>query len=408
MPSNRVALGFIFTAILIDVIGLGIIIPVLPALLKEMSGGDLSTASQYGGWLMFSYAAFEFLCAPLIGGLSDQYGRKRVLVASLFGFTLDYLFLAFAPNIFWFFVGRIIAGILGASYSTGTAYIADISTAENKAKNFGLVGVAFGLGFIIGPFLGGVLGEFGSRVPFFAAAAISFINCLFGLFFVPESLAKENRRKFDIRRANPLGTFTQLIKNKKLRMLVIAFFLFYVSGHAVQSTWTYFNIEKFGWSEFQIGISLGIIGLWVVLVNGLLIEPFIRYFGIVKAILLSSVLMGIGNILFAFATEGWMMYIFMLPYILGGICEPAIQSLISNKIPLNEQGEVQGALTGLISLSSIIGPPVMSNLFSFFAVKESVFYFPGAAFILGAIITLISTILLYPALKKLKGLDEPN
>jgi DHA1 family tetracycline resistance protein-like MFS transporter len=290
---------------------------------------------------------------------------------------------------------------LGASYSTGTAYIADISTAENKAKNFGLVGVAFGLGFIIGPFLGGVLGEFGSRVPFFAAAAISFINCLFGLFFVPESLAKENRRKFDIRRANPLGTFTQLIKNKKLRMLVIAFFLFYVSGHAVQSTWTYFNIERFGWSEFQIGISLGIIGLWVVLANGLLIEPFIRYFGIVKAILLSSVLMGIGNILFAVATEGWMMYIFMLPYILGGICEPAIQSLISNKIPQNEQGEVQSALTGLISLSSIVGPPVMSNLFSIFANKGSFYYFPGAAFILGALITIISTILLYPALKKL-------
>jgi DHA1 family tetracycline resistance protein-like MFS transporter len=152
MPSSRVALSFIFMAIFIDVIGLGIIIPVLPALLKEMSGGDLSTASLYGGWLMFSYAAFEFLFAPLIGGLSDQYGRKRVLVLSLFGFTLDYLFLAFAPNIFWFFVGRIIAGILGASYSTGTAYIADISTAENKAKNFGLVGVAFGLGFIIGPF----------------------------------------------------------------------------------------------------------------------------------------------------------------------------------------------------------------------------------------------------------------
>jgi DHA1 family tetracycline resistance protein-like MFS transporter len=408
MPNPRVALTFIFTAIFIDVIGLGIIIPVLPALLKEMSGGDLSMASVYGGWLMFSYAAFEFLFAPLIGGLSDQFGRKRVLVASLFGFTLDYLFLAFAPNIFWFFIGRIIAGILGASYSTGTAYIADISTPENKAKNFGLVGVAFGLGFIIGPFIGGVLGEFGSRVPFFAAAAISFLNCLFGLFFVPESLSKENRRKFDIRRANPLGTFKQLSKYKELHMLVIGFFLFYLSQHAVQSTWTYFNIEKFGWSEFQIGISLGIIGLWVVLVNGVLIDPFIRYFGIVKAILLSSVLMGIGNILFAFATEGWMMYIFMLPYILGGICEPAIQSLISNKIPLNEQGEIQGALTGLISLSSIIGPPVMSYLFSLFTGNDAVLYFPGAAFVLGAIITVVSTILLYPALKKIKNTDSTD
>jgi DHA1 family tetracycline resistance protein-like MFS transporter len=189
-------------------------------------------------------------------------------------------------------------------------------------------------------------------------------------------------------------------------MLVIGFFLFYLSQHAVQSTWTYFNIEKFGWSEFQFGISLGIIGLWVVLVNGVLIDPFIRYFGIVKAILLSSVLMGLGNILFAFATEGWMMYIFMLPYILGGICEPAIQSLISNKIPLNEQGEIQGALTGLISLSSIIGPPVMSYLFSLFTGNDAVLYFPGAAFVLGAIITVVSTILLYPALKKIKNTDS--
>ena len=240
MQNQNVALSFIFTAILIDVIGLGIILPVLPSLIGEMTGGDVSMASVYGGWMMFFYAFFEFIFAPVMGGLSDQFGRKRVLVASLFGFTLDYLFLAFAPNILWFFVGRIIAGILGASYSTGTAYIADISTSENKARNFGLIGVAFGVGFIIGPFLGGVLGEFGNRVPFFVAAGVSFINCLFGLLFVPESLAKDKRRKFDIRRANPLGTILHLRKYPELQMLMFAFFLFYLSGHAVQSTWSFF------------------------------------------------------------------------------------------------------------------------------------------------------------------------
>jgi DHA1 family tetracycline resistance protein-like MFS transporter len=403
MQNQNVALSFIFTAILIDVIGLGIILPVLPSLIGEMTGGDVSMASVYGGWMMFFYAFFEFIFAPVMGGLSDQFGRKRVLVASLFGFTLDYLFLAFAPNILWFFVGRIIAGILGASYSTGTAYIADISTSENKARNFGLIGVAFGVGFIIGPFLGGVLGEFGNRVPFFVAAGVSFINCLFGLLFVPESLAKDKRRKFDIRRANPLGTILHLRKYPELQMLMFAFFLFYLSGHAVQSTWSFFNIERFSWSESQIGISLGIVGVMVVIVNGFMIERVIRRFGIYRAILISSVLMGFGNLMFAFASSSWMMYLFMVPYILGGICEPAVQSLISNKVPDNEQGEIQGALTGLISLSSIIGPPVMTNLFSFFTNDNAPFYFPGAAFLLGSIITVVSTLLLIPALRRLRA-----
>jgi DHA1 family tetracycline resistance protein-like MFS transporter len=401
MRNQNFALYFIFSAILIDVIGLGIILPVLPTLLKEMVGSDNGSAAVYAGWMMFSYAAMEFLFAPVMGNLSDKYGRKPILVASLFGFTLDYLFLAFAPNILWFFIGRIIAGMLGASYSVGTAYIADISTSENKARNFGLVGAAFGLGFIIGPFLGGVLGEYGSRVPFFAAAAISLLNCLFGLFLVPESLSKENRRKFEWRRANPLSVFIQLRRYPDLRKLIIAFFLFYVSGHAIQSTWTFFNIERFAWTEFQIGLSLGVIGLLVFIINAFLIGPIINRFGIFRAIIISSVLMGMGNLLFAFASASWMMYLFMIPYILGGICEPAIQSLISNKVPTNEQGEIQGALTGLISLSSIIAPPIMTNLFATFTGDDAPFYFPGAPFLLGALITIASTLLLLPALRKL-------
>jgi MFS transporter, DHA1 family, tetracycline resistance protein len=400
MNNNRLALTFIFFSILIDVIGLGIIIPVLPSLIQEMSGGSLSEASQYGGLMMFTYAAFEFLFAPVMGGLSDQFGRKKILVASLFGFTLDYIFLAFAPNIFWFFIGRVISGILGSSYSIGTAYIADISTKENKAKNFGLISVAFGLGFIIGPFLGGVLGAFGNRVPFFVAAGVSLINCLFGLFFVPESLPKEKRRKFDIKRANPLGTFIHLKKYPSIQKLMLAFFLYYLAGHAVQSTWTYFTIYKFNWNEAQIGISLGIIGLLVVIVNGFMIDPVIKKLGIVKAIIVSSIIMGIGNLLFAFASQSWMLYIFMLPYIFGSICEPAIQSLISNKIPDNEQGEIQGAFTGVYSLSSIIGPLLMTNLFAFFTSEKSYFQIAGAPFIVGAVIIFVSTIILAPALKK--------
>lgn len=397
---NKSALGFIFTAILIDVVGLGLIIPVLPSLIKEMTGGNDSEAALYGGWMMFTYAAFEFLFAPLMGALSDRFGRKKILVASLFGFTLDYLFLAIAPTIFLFFVGRVIAGILGASYTTGTAYIADISKPEERAKNFALVGVAFGLGFIIGPFLGGVLGSLGNRIPFYVAAAFSGLNCLFGLFFVPESLPLEKRRAFDWRRANPVGTIIHLKKYPELHWLMLAFFLFYLSGHSIQSTWTYFNIACFQWTEWEIGVSLAVIGVLVTVINGFMIDPVIKYFGIGKTILGSAFFLAFGLLCFSFATASWMMYLFMIPYLLGGICEPAIQSLISNKIPDNEQGEIQGALTGLISLSSIAGPVLMTNLFYLFTSKSASVYFPGAPFFLGFLITLLTIVLLIPVLRK--------
>ncbi len=401
MPRPNTALVFIFSCILIDVIGLGIIIPVIPKLLQELMDCDISVAAQYGGWLLFTYAVFEFLFAPIMGGLSDKFGRKPILVGSLFGFFLDYLLLAFAPNILWLFIGRTIAGMLGASYSVGTAYIADISNSENKARNFGLIGAAFGLGFIIGPVIGGVLGEYGSRVPFFAAAGVSLLNCLFGLFLVPESLSKENRRPFDPRRANPLGSIIQLRRYPELRKLIIAFFLFYVSGHAVQSTWSYYSMERFAWTEAQVGYSLGFIGVLVVIVHGGLIGFFITRLGIGRAIIWSSIAMGIGNLLFVFASYDWMMYVFIIPYVLGGVCEPAIQSLLSDRVPANEQGELQGALAGLISLSAIIGPPVMSGLFASFTGKSAFFYFPGAPFVLAALITLVSTLIMIPALRHL-------
>ena len=407
MRNRKAAVTFIFTTILLDVIGLGIIIPVIPKLIQELMHSDLSSAAKYGGWLLFAYAAFEFLFAPIMGGLSDQFGRKPILVGSLLGFTLDYLLMAFAPTIAWLFAGRIIAGIFGASYSVGTAYMADISTPENKAQNFGLIGAAFGLGFIIGPVMGGLLGELGSRVPFFVAAGFSLLNCLFGYFVVPESLAKENRRPFNIKRANPLGSLLQLRRYPELSKIIIAFFLFYVSGHAVQSVWTYFTMERFAWSEATIGISLGFVGLLVVVVQGGLIGFFIRKLGLRRAIIISSICMGLGNLLFAFASASWMMYLFMVPYILGGVCEPALQSLISDRVPANEQGELQGALTSLISLSAIVGPPLMTGLYAFTTAPGTPFYFPGSAFLFGAVITLVSTLLLIPALGKLlKNKDD--
>lgn len=285
MSAKRPAIGFIFVTLLVDVTGWGIIIPVVPKLIRELLGGSpdtlssVSDAATYGGWLIAAYAVTQFFCAPIVGGLSDQYGRRPVLLGSLLGFGIDFLFTALAPTIGWLFIGRIVAGIMGASFTTAGAYIADISTPENKAQNFGLVGAAFGLGFIIGPVLGGLLGDFGSRVPFLAAAGLALLNCLYGYFILPESLKPENRRKFTWARANPVGTLKSLFRFKIVAGLFVALALVYISGHAVQSNWSYYTIEKFKWTPRDIGISLGVVGFVFAIVQGGLIRIIIPKLG---------------------------------------------------------------------------------------------------------------------------------
>ncbi|HPH84789.1 MAG TPA: TCR/Tet family MFS transporter [Ferruginibacter sp.] len=400
MPTNRkAAIGFIFITLMIDVTGLGLIIPVLPKLIQELIHGDISDASRYGGFLTFTYAIMQFLFAPVLGGLSDQFGRRPVLLFSLFGFALDYLFLSFAPTMAWLFVGRAIAGITGASFTTATAYIADISTPENRAQNFGMVGAAFGLGFIIGPVIGGLLGSFGPRVPFMVAAALSFLNWLYGYFILPESLSLKNRRPFNWKRANPLGSLKQLGKYPGLGGLISAFFLIYVASHAVQSNWSFFTIEKFRWDEKTIGISLGVVGLLVAIVQGGLIRFINPKLGNEKSVYMGLLLYALGLLLFAFASQSWMMFVFLIPYCLGGICGPALQSIISGNVPPDEQGELQGALTSLISLTSIIGPPVMTGLFSYYTRPGAPVHFSGAAFLLGSVLMLLSAAIAYRTLK---------
>lgn len=399
MQNRKAAIGFIFITLLIDVTGLGLIIPVMPKLIEDLlQTSDISKASQYGGWLTFAYAFVQFLFAPVLGNLSDKYGRRPVLLLSLLGFGIDYLFLSFAPSIGWLFVGRIIAGVTGASFTTASAYIADISTPENRAQNFGMIGAAFGLGFILGPMIGGLLGELGTRVPFFVAAGLALLNCAYGYFVLPESLSKENRRSFEWRRANPVGSLLQLKKYPAVAGLIISMILIYIAGHAVQSNWSFFNIERFGWSPKMIGISLGIVGLLVGGVQGGLVRVINPRIGNEKSVYVGLGLYALGLFLFAFATEGWMMFVFLVPYCLGGIAGPALQSIITGHVPPNEQGELQGALTSLMSATSIIGPPLMTNLFAYFTHKEAPVYFPGAAFFLGALLMIASTYYAYKAL----------
>jgi len=401
MRNKNAAVSFIFITLLLDVIGIGIIIPVIPGLIMELTGEGLSVASEYGGWLLFAYAFFQFLFAPIIGGLSDRYGRRPVLLVSLFGFGLDYILLALAPTIWWLFVGRILSGIMGASFTTGAAYIADVSPPEKRAQNFGLIGAAFGLGFIIGPVIGGLLGEFGPRVPFYAAAALSLLNWLYGFIILPESLPEEKRRPFEWKRANPVGSLLNLKRYPLLAGLFFAMAFIYVASHSVSSTWSFFTMYQFGWSEAEVGYSLGFVGVLSALVQGVLIRWLIPKIGQVAAIYAGIAFYGVGLVFFALATEGWEMYMYLIVYCLGGIAGPAIQGIMSTQVEDNEQGELQGAMTSMVSLTSIIGPPLMTGLFAFGTKEGGALHFPGAAFAISSIFVLVGGVLCWRTLRNL-------
>jgi len=398
--GKKAAIGFIFITLLIDITGWGIILPVVPKLIGELIHSDLSEAAKYGGWLGFAYAITQFIFAPIVGNLSDKYGRRPIILISLFGFAIDYILLAIAPSIGWLFFGRIIAGLTGASISTASAYIADISTDEDRTKNFGLIGAAFGLGFIIGPVIGGLLGHYGARVPFYAAAMLCMANFLYGLLILPESLEKDKRRSFNWKRANPIGTFNFLRKQSKISSLVVALILVYVALHAVQSNWHFFTMYKFNWTERTVGLSLGLLGLLIGLVQGVLIRWTTPKLGEQKSVYFGLLFYALGLMLFAFTNKGWMMFVFLIPYSLGGICGPALQSIISKNVPSNEQGELQGALASLVSTTSIIGPPIMTNLFYYFTHDNAPFEFSGAPFFLASILMSISAIIIYFAFQR--------
>jgi len=398
--KRTAALGFIFVTILLDVIGIGIIIPVIPKLIEELTGSGLSEASKYGGWLVFSFAIMQFLFAPAMGSLSDKFGRRPILLFALLGLGLDYLLQAYAPTVAWLFIGRLLAGITGASFTTATAYIADISTPEKRTQNFGLAGAAFGVGFIIGPVIGGIFAQWGSRVPFLVAAGLTFFNLLYGYFVLPESLAKENRREFDLKRANPLVSLVMLKRYPVVSGLVSSLFLIFVAGQAVQSNWAYYTMLKFSWNEAWVGYSLGFVGLLVAIVQGGLIRVVIPKLGQNNALYFGLLLNCIGLALFSIANEGWMMFVILIPYALGGIAGPAIQGIISNQVPANEQGELQGAMTSIMSASAIIGPLLMNNLFAYFSQKTALIYFPGMPFLVASILVLASLFLSRSSNKK--------
>ncbi len=400
MKKTRNPILFIFITVLLDCIGIGIIVPVIASLVTSVSHVNVNQATTYSGYMMATYAIMQFIFSPVLGGLSDRYGRRPVLLLSLFGLGCDYIFLTFANTLPLLFIGRVIAGICGASFTTAFAYIADVSAPEKRAQNFGKMGAAFGLGFIIGPVLGGLFSGISIRAPFVAAACFSLINWLYGYFILPESLKQENRRPFNIKRANPFGAFVQLRKSKHIRTLVIGMFLLYLAGQVLPAIWPFYTKFMFTWTDREIGYSLAFVGIMVSIVQGGLIKWSQKTFGTNKAVFIGLSLNFIGFALFAFATQSWMMYVYIFIYSLGGIAPPAIQGIISGRVSATEQGELQGMMTALSSVATILSPLIMTNLFYFFTKDTAPVYFPGAAFGASALLILSGGLLVVKGLRE--------
>lgn len=397
--QNR-SLVLIFITLLIDVIGLGIIIPIIPPLLRQIGGFDLSEAARIGGWLLFAYALAQFLFAPVMGALSDHFGRRPVLLLALIGLGIDYVFHALAPTIGLLFVGRILAGMCGASFTTAGAYIADISNDENRAQNFGMLGVAFGVGFILGPIIGGFAGTISPRAPFWIAAILSMANAAFCFFMLPESLPREQRRSFEWSKANPVGTFGALRKYPVVVSLMLPLFLLYLASHAVQSNWSFYTMYKFNWDEKMVGISLTVVGIMIAVVQGGLIRIIVPRLGEKESIIVGFCLYFLGMMLFAVAPNTWLMMSFIFIYCLGGIAGPALQGIMAGQVPSNEQGELNGGMTSLMAITSILGPLAMNGLFSYFTDKNAPVQLPAAPMLLGAFLILLAILATLGPLKR--------
>lgn len=388
---GRHAFAFVFITSLLDSIGFGIVIPVLPGLMMELTGQDASGAVVYGGALLFLYALMQFIFAPVIGNLSDHFGRRPVLLFCLFAFGIDYIIMGFAPTLVWLFIGRMLSGISGATYGTSNAYVADITPEKERAQAFGLLGVTFGLGFIIGPTIGGLIGGlYGTRAPFFLAAAVTFANLIYGFLVLPESLPVEKRRPFKFVRANPIGTFRAMRPYPIVLGLLGTLFFYQIAHDANPSTWSYYTIEKFDWGPTQIGWSLAFVGLCMAVVQGGLIRLVIPRLGEVRTVVVGFLFASFGFLGFGLSTSGWMLYLFMLPFALMGMVMPAIRSIMSAAVPDNAQGELSGAISSLASLVAIIAPLFMTQLFSYFTSGRAPFYFPGAPFATAALLCLVA------------------
>lgn len=388
--SVRRGLFLVFMIMFLDVIGIAIIMPVLPSYLAQLRGDTIGEAAVDGGWLLMVYSSMQFLFAPLIGNLSDRFGRRPVLLASIFTFAIDNLICAMATSFWVLFVGRVLAGISGASYGTAAAYIADVSNDQNRAKNFGLIGIAFGTGFALGPVIGGLLGELGPRVPFYGAALLAFLNFVASYFLLPESLHPGNRRRFDLWRANPLGALHQMRSYPGILWVGVVFFCYWLAHAVYPAVWSFVTAYRYGWSEGQIGLSLGIYGIGSAVVMGMVLPRVVPVLGEWRTAALGLAFSVLALVGYSAAWEGWIVYPVIVLTAIEGLADPPLRSIASAKVPADAQGELQGALSSISSITTILGPLIFTQMFGYFTGAASPAPFAGAPFLLAAAILVLA------------------
>jgi len=390
----QLAFAFIFVTVLLDSVGFGIIMPVVPHLIMDISGDTLTHAARTSGFLMFAFASMQFIASPVLGNLSDRFGRRPVLLCSLLAMVCNYLLMGWAPTLFWLFVGRLIGGVSASTYGIANAYIADTFPPEKRAQYFALLGAGFGTGFIVGPALGGFLGEYGPRTPFYAAAALTMVNVIYGFFVLPESLKDGHRRPFELARAHPLGAFRQLWQYPVVIALIVVYFCYLLGHFALPSIWAFFTIEKFAWSPRDIGISLSAVGVAMIFVQAYLIRLVLPLWGPTKTAVVGLIATALSFFGYAFVQYAWMMYPIIAVGALQGFVAPSVQSIMSAHMPANAQGELQGAIGSMAGMVAILSPPFMTQLFAYFSADDAIVHFPGAPFFAAALFTLLALALL--------------
>ena len=393
MTDNRLPITFILITVVIDAMGIGLILPVMPDLIQEVQGTGLGSAAVWGGVLATIFATMQFLFGPTLGNLSDRYGRRPILLLSLVFLALDYLLMAFAWTMLLLIIGRVIGGITGATQGTAAAFMADISKPEEKAANFGLIGAAFGVGFVLGPLMGGVLAELGTRAPFYAAAALAALNALFGYLVLPETVTDDIRRPFEWKRANPMGAFKHIGNLPGLKPLLTIYFLYEVAFYVYPGVWAYFGAERFGWGPGMIGVSLGAFGLSIAIVQGVLMKPILNWLGERNTVLFGFAVDIATFVVIGFLTNGWIALALTPLTALGSVAGPALQGIMAKRADDNQQGELQGTLSSLRAVATIIAPLMVTQTFFYFTAGNAPFYLPGAPFLLaGAIVVICAMI----------------
>ncbi len=405
---RRATVAFIFVTVLIDVLAIGLIIPVLPRLVEQFMGGDPALAAGMFGLFGTSWALMQFMFSPVLGSLSDHFGRRPVLLLSCLGLGLDYAFMALAPTLGWLFLGRVISGITSASFSTALAYISDVTPPEKRAASFGLMGAAFGAGFVLGPAAGGLLGELSPRAPFWAAAALALVNVLYGWFVLPESLAPENRRAFDWRRANPVGSLALLARRKGLLALVVVYGLYMLAHQALQSTFVLYTEHRYGWDARTVGLMLAGVGACTILVQGALVGPAVRWMGERRTLLLGLTGGIVGFIAYGIAGTGAALMASVPVFGVMFFTGPPLQGLLARRVAPNEYGLLQGTNASVMGMAGIVGPVLFTQVYAFFLQPRAGIALPGAPFFCGALLLMAAfAVALYATRQVSDGVTTP-